>query len=118
MPAAVRTLVVSGVDCELKARDLLAAAHQLGFAELSGLAVRQLVFIDGGDVDRLSAELFGHPLLNSVRNERSEHPMVVESALIPGVTDPLAAAITTAAELVGSPTVSYTHLTLPTSDLV
>lgn len=103
VPAAVRTLVVSGVDCELKARDLLAAAHQLGFAELSGLVVRQLVFIDGGDVDRLSAELFGDPLLNSVHNERSEHPMVVESALIPGVTDPLAAAITTAAELIGSP---------------
>lgn len=101
--APAHCLLVTGVECELRAADLLAAAHQLGFDELSGLSVRQLVFIVGGDVHLLAETLFADPLLTQVSMVRPPCDQVVETALIPGVTDPVAAAITTAAELVGHP---------------
>jgi phosphoribosylformylglycinamidine synthase len=88
------------------AAGLLADAHALGVTHLESINRFTLYFVEGHvtapDLDRLAAELFGDPVaLTSVHrsddgdgvasfNGANGHHHVIETALRPGVTDPVA----------------------------
>jgi phosphoribosylformylglycinamidine synthase subunit PurSL len=99
------------------AAGLLADAHALGVTRLEHIGCFTLYFIEGHvtapELDRLAAELFGDPVAQtSVRRSsvdgvvsfngngtRNVH--VIETALRPGVTDPVADQIARSARLLG-----------------
>lgn len=105
------TLIVrSLVPRDPRAAGLLADAHALGFTRLTGLEVNDLFFIEGDlaprDLRRLAAELLSDPVAQacywrSVDGVASLSGQVIETALRPGVTDPVAEQIVRCAQLIG-----------------
>ncbi len=101
------------------AAGLLADAHALGVTRLNHLRCYTLYFVEGHvtapELDRLAAELFGDPVaqtsvrrsasaggvafVNGSNSSANEH--VIETALRPGVTDPVADQIARYARLLG-----------------
>ena len=98
------------------AAGLLADAHALGVTGLERIGCYTLYFVEGHvrapELDRLAAELFGDPVaLNSAPrsdgdgvvsfNGASQRTYIIETALRPGVTDPVADQIARYARLLG-----------------
>lgn len=111
MPTSVHTLIVRPLaPRDPRAAGLLADAHALGFTRLTGLEVNDLFFIEGDlaprDLRRLAAELLSDPVAQacywrSVDGVASLSGQVIETALRPGVTDPVAEQIVRCAQLIG-----------------
>ena len=91
-------------------------ARALGMQHISGLECHDLYFIEGqveqNDLERLAKELLSDPITQITEWGRIIHPpeqtsaleegaWVVEVALRPGVTDPVAAQIVRAAQVLG-----------------
>lgn len=109
----VHTLVVGSqlVD-DPHAAALLADAHALGLTRVTRLEIFDLYFIEGDitrpDLRRLAAELLSDPVAQSARWRSVESDGVasftggvIETALRPGVTDPVAEQIVRCARLIG-----------------
>jgi len=106
--AAVHTLVVRGESTIRRSEALLRAAATLGVESLTSLELSDLVFvrgdIDADDAQRLGKQLLADPLLNTMVPGPLARPadaLVIETALLPGVTDRVAAEIERAAGIVG-----------------
>ena len=94
-----------------RAQELLADAHVLGLRAVSSLERHDLYFIEGVlttvERERLARELLSDPLTQSTAwrdtqppaRDLSEH--VVEVALRPGVTDPVAGQVVRCAQMLG-----------------
>lgn len=87
---------------------LLADAQALGFKPLTGLEYQELYFVEGQLTDaekkRLINELFSDPVVQSghwQNQNTAPEKQVVEIALRPGVTDPVADQIVRGAHLLG-----------------
>ncbi len=81
---------------------MLADAHALGLTKITSIDVADLVFVSGGS-DRVELQaLLVDPLLQS-GDWAVPSGMAIETALLPGVTDASAQAVSLAAETVGSP---------------
>ncbi|MBP7687035.1 MAG: phosphoribosylformylglycinamidine synthase subunit PurL [Thermoflexales bacterium] len=113
MSTTVHTLIVrSHTERDPRAAGLLADAHALGLTQLTGLEVNDLFFIEGDiapqDLRRLAAELLSDPIAQacqwrSVTSDGVDSFVghVIETALRPGVTDPVADQIVRCAKLIG-----------------
>lgn len=113
MPTTVHTLIVrSYTQHDPRAAGLLTDAHALGLTHLTGLEVNDLFFIEGDiapqDLRRLAAELLSDPIAHacqwrSVTDDGVDSfvSRVIETALRPGVTDPVADQIVRCARLIG-----------------
>jgi phosphoribosylformylglycinamidine synthase len=112
-PAPVHTLVVSPRDpaANPRAAGLLADAHALGLSGVVGLECHDLYFLEGAltesDRARLATELLVDPVTQTFAWRdgagpgRASSPAVLEVALRPGVTDPVAAEIVRCANELG-----------------
>ena len=111
-PAIVHCLVVSPRRRDHpRALELLADAHALGLCAVTSLETHDLYFIEGvltpAERERLARELLSDPLTQSAAwrdgptgvHGDSEH--VIEVALRPGVTDPVAAQVVRCAQMLG-----------------
>src|SRR5215204_784 len=116
--------LISGVRAggDPAAAGLLADAHALGLNTLTHLDCFQLTFIEGAvrapDLGRLAAELLSDPVAHTSHwrsvdsdgvaafNGHEQAPYVIEVALRPGVTDPVAEHIVRYAHVLGIPGVS------------
>ncbi len=111
MSTTVHTLIVrSHTERDPRAAGLLADAHALGLTHLTGLEVNDLFFIEGdvspNDLHRLAAELLSDPIAQicqwrTVDGVAAFVGQVIETALRPGVTDPVADQIVRCAKLIG-----------------
>ncbi|CAG0948710.1 Phosphoribosylformylglycinamidine synthase [Anaerolineae bacterium] len=90
-----------------RAAGLLADAHALGFTHLTQMQVHDLYFVEGDlsqtDRQRLATELLSDPIAQtySLRGEQPNDAGVIERALRPGVTDPVAEQIVRGAHELG-----------------
>ena len=109
-------LIVSPRAADLRSAGLLADAHALGLTRVSRLHCHDLYFIEGrvspADRRRLAAELLGDPVAQTtqwrsvgqtpgVPVKQTPGVFVIETALRPGVTDPVAEQIARAAHELG-----------------
>jgi phosphoribosylformylglycinamidine synthase len=109
-------LVVSPRAADPRSAGLLADAHALGLTRVSRLRRHDLFFIEGSlspaDQGRLAAELLGDPVTQTtqwrsvgqtpgVPARQTPGVFVIETALRPGVTDPVAEQIARAARELG-----------------
>ena len=95
-------MTIRSATTDPRAAGLLADAHALGLVEITSIEVADLVFVVGGsDRDQLRA-LLVDPMLQT-GEWTVPATMAIETALLPGVTDASAQAVTLAAETVGSP---------------
>ena len=89
-----RRFVVRSAGPDPRAAELLAAAHSLGITAVEGMAVADLWFVDG-DFD--PATILDHALQGGTFEHTREEPLdgttIVETALLPGVTDPTGVAL-------------------------
>ena len=98
----------------------LADAHALGLTAVSGIRCHDLYFVEGdlspAEIQRLAGELLSDPVTQTVESRRGtedrqpsfappRRSSVVEVALRPGVTDPVAEQIVRAAHEIGIPAV-------------
>ncbi|MBI5304779.1 MAG: phosphoribosylformylglycinamidine synthase subunit PurL [Chloroflexi bacterium] len=90
-----------------RAASLLADAHALGFTRLARIEVHDLYFVQGDlsqrDLQRLATELLSDSIAQTwrLRGEQPDDDSVIERALRPGVTDPVAEQIGRAAHELG-----------------
>lgn len=89
-----------------RAARLLNDAHALGFTGLTGFDCHDLYFIEGhiseNDQQRLMTELFSDPVAQICHTSgHDSHEQLIEIALRPGVTDPVAEQIVRGAQLLG-----------------
>ncbi|MEP7359777.1 MAG: phosphoribosylformylglycinamidine synthase subunit PurS, partial [Anaerolineales bacterium] len=115
MTLPIHSLVVSprpGRDP--RARGLLGDAHALGLAGLRGIECHDLFFVAGplsvADRERLRLELLSDPVTQTAawrpaRAAKAGGRPVIEVALRPGVTDPVAEQVVRAARMLGIETV-------------
>lgn len=107
-----RFSVTSRTADDPRAASLLAAAHAIGFTELTQLACEDRYFLEGSlsetEKRRLAAELLSDPIAQEgswqmayAKPDRTGHVRVIEAALRPGVTDPIAEQILRGAKLLG-----------------
>jgi hypothetical protein len=95
------------IDGDPRAARLVADAHALGVAALESAAVVDLTFVlgelDGDACDRLVAGLLAAPLLATAGRDdgTANGHQVIETARLPGVTDPVATELVRAARLLG-----------------
>jgi phosphoribosylformylglycinamidine synthase len=111
MTVPVHCLIVSARGADPRAAGLLHDAHALGLTRLTGLRCADLYFIEGAlsdaDRQRLATELLSDPVsqTGAWRNQPSaishRRSAVIEVALRPGVTDPVAEQIVRAAHELG-----------------
>jgi phosphoribosylformylglycinamidine synthase len=109
-------IVRSQLPRDPRAAALLADAHALGLARVMHFEIQELFFIEGdlapSDQHRLAAELLSDPIAQasewrSVDNGvirflgADHHSRVIETALRPGVTDPVAEQIVRCAHMLG-----------------
>jgi phosphoribosylformylglycinamidine synthase subunit PurSL len=101
----VDRLTIRSTAADPRAAALLADAHALGLTEITSIDVADLVFV-AGDSDRVELQaLLVDPLLQS-GDWALPSAMAIETALLPGVTDASAQAVSLAAETIGSPIAS------------
>ncbi len=111
-----RFVVKSGQGSDPRSRGLLADAHSLGIQNIERLECQDLFFIEGSvsaaDLERLARELLSDPITQTVEWGRvvlsgsavvqaPNGEFILEVALRPGVTDPVAAQIVRAAHETG-----------------
>ena len=101
-------LTVRTIGNDQRSHALVADAHALGVSGVHRIDVVDLVFLDGEleieSVDRVARLLLSDPALVVVAATRgtvSESVLVVETALLPGVTDARADALRRGAHLIG-----------------
>ena len=100
-------LVIRAVGHDPRSDQLLKDAHALGIDGLTALSCSDLVFFDGilspEAVIQVSDRLLGDPLLQTVNVHTPALPgtVLVETTLLPGVTDARAEAIIRGARLIG-----------------
>ncbi len=95
-------MTIRSTAADPRAATLLADAHALGLTEITSIDVADLVFVTGGS-DRVELQaLLVDPLLQS-GDWAVPSTMAIETALLPGVTDASARAVSLAAETIGSP---------------
>jgi phosphoribosylformylglycinamidine synthase subunit PurSL len=110
-------IVRSQLPRDPRAAGLLADAHALGLAHVTHFEIQELFFIEGAlsptDQHRLAAELLSDPIAQAFewRSVGSDgvirfvgadhHARVIETALRPGVTDPVAEQIVRCAKMLG-----------------
>ena len=110
MTPPIHSLVVSprpGRDP--RARGLLGDAHALGLGGLRGIECHDLYFVAGAlseaDCERLRTELLSDPVTQTAAWRPARAPKaggpVIEVALRPGVTDPVAEQVVRAARMLG-----------------
>jgi phosphoribosylformylglycinamidine synthase len=95
--------VLRSLEGDARADRLLADAHALGIEALRAVRCAELVFVRGAALDDV-APLLDDPLLVDVQEERADSivgGVVVETALHPGVTDSVAAALVRGAGRLG-----------------
>lgn len=97
---------------EPRAARLLADAKALGFSDLTGFECHDLYFIQGqlsdSEKQRLATELLSDPVVQDCQThapEKTLNEQIIEIALRPGVTDPVAEQIVRGAKLLGITTV-------------
>jgi len=111
-PAIVHCLLVSPRRRDHpRAQELLADAHTLGLSAVTSLETHDLYFIEGvltpAERERLARELLSDPLTQSAAwrdgqtSARGDSEHVVEVALRPGVTDPVAGQVVRCAHMLG-----------------
>lgn len=115
MSRRVHCLIVrSNLPADPRSAALLSDARALGLTQVTGLECQDLYFIEGHpappDLQRLAAELLGDPVAQtsdwrSVSGDGVDcfKGGVIETALRPGVTDPVAEQIVRSAKLLGIP---------------
>ncbi len=102
-----RLIVSARADRDPRAAGLLADAHALGFTRLTRIQVHDLYFVQGElsarELQRLATELISDPIAQTWRvdDELPEEARVIERALRPGVTDPVAEQIVRGARELG-----------------
>ena len=116
MTLPVHCLVVrSRLSVDPRAEELLSDAHALGLTRVVRLEVNDLYFVEGGvspvDRRRLAAELLSDPVAQTFEWRSVDAPQkpgfskkpgfCVETALRPGVTDPVAEQIVRCAKVLG-----------------
>src|SRR5512145_264544 len=98
-----------------RSQGYLADAHALGVESVEGLVCQDLYFIEGQvrptDLERIAQELLSDPItqraqwgrvfIDSQPAERQPGEWLVEVALRPGVTDPVAEQVARAARVLG-----------------
>jgi phosphoribosylformylglycinamidine synthase II len=89
-----------------RAARLLSDAHALGFTDLTGFDCQDLYFVEGelssSDQQHLMNELFSDPVTQICHtHDQAAAGQVIEIALRPGVTDPIAEQIVRGAQLLG-----------------
>jgi phosphoribosylformylglycinamidine synthase len=110
-------IVRSQLPRDPRADGLLADAHALGLTRVTHFEIQELFFIEGDlgptDQHRLAAELLSDPIAQAYewRSARPDgvmrflgadhHSRVIETALRPGVTDPVAEQIVRCAHMLG-----------------
>jgi phosphoribosylformylglycinamidine synthase subunit PurSL len=100
-------LVIRAVGHDPRSDQLLTDAHALGISGLTAVTCTDLVFFDGTLSDKsvqlVSQRLLSDPLLRTVSPHTKARAgvIVVETTLLPGVTDARAEAIVRGAKLVG-----------------
>lgn len=110
-------IVRSQLPRDPRAAGLLADAHALGLMHVTHFEIQELFFIEGAlsptDQHRLAAELLSDPIAQAFewRSVGSDgvihflgadhHARVIETALRPGVTDPVAEQIVRCAKMLG-----------------
>ncbi len=100
-------LVIRAVGHDPRSDQLLADAHALGISGLTAVTCMDLVFFEGSvdnkTVQQVSQRLLSDPLLRTVSTHTKARAgvIVVETTLLPGVTDARAEAIVRGAKLVG-----------------
>ena len=95
-------MTIRSTAADPRAASLLADAHALGLTKITSIDVADLVFVAGGS-DRVELQaLLVDPLLQS-GDWAVPAAMAIETALLPGVTDAAAQAVSLAAETIGSP---------------
>ena len=106
----VHRLAIRSLTRDPRSDALTAEAHALGSVAVHHIDVVDLVFVRGAltaeDKTRLAAELLVDPLLQTATwgtDARADERRFVETALLPGVTDSVAAEIVRAAGLLGIP---------------
>ncbi|MBI5878905.1 MAG: phosphoribosylformylglycinamidine synthase subunit PurL [Chloroflexi bacterium] len=110
-------IVTARSEREPRAASLLTDAHALGLTRVRGLTVSDLYFIDGDlsgdDRARLASELLSDPVTQNAewRTPGAVRPAVgghvIEVALRPGVTDPVAEQIMRCALMIGVQSVRH-----------
>jgi phosphoribosylformylglycinamidine synthase len=105
---AIRCFIISPRAADdPRAVGLLADAHALGFTPLTQIQVHDLYFVQGDlsahELQRLVTELISDPIVQAWRvdDKRSNEANVIERALRPGVTDPVAEQIVRGARELG-----------------
>ncbi|MEW5719187.1 MAG: phosphoribosylformylglycinamidine synthase subunit PurL, partial [Chloroflexota bacterium] len=99
--------VSARADRDPRAAGLLADAHALGFTRLTQIQVHDLYFVQGElsarELQRLATELLSDPIAQTWRvdEELPEEASMIERALRPGVTDPVAEQIVRGARELG-----------------
>ncbi len=103
----VDRLTVTGLDADPREAALTASAHLLGFADVTSIEVADIYFVTGA-VDDAVRDVLGRvlvdPLLQSGVWGTPAAPAsgtVIETALLPGVTDAVAATVVEAASTLG-----------------
>ena len=113
MSEVYRFVVLTQLDNDPRANGLLADGRSLGFEGLQSLECNDLYFIEGnvssGDLERLARQLLSDPITQSAewgRLDSTAHmgrvgQRLLEVALRPGVTDPVAEQIIRCAKMLG-----------------
>jgi phosphoribosylformylglycinamidine synthase len=111
MSLPIHCLIVSPRGADPRAAGLLHDAHALGLTRLTGLRCADLYFLEGAlteaDRCRLARELLSNPISQAFEWRNHQSPVirkpstVIEVALRPGVTDPVAEQIVRAAQELG-----------------
>ncbi|HET7376978.1 MAG TPA: phosphoribosylformylglycinamidine synthase subunit PurS, partial [Anaerolineae bacterium] len=103
----------SRLSADPRASSLLADAHSLGLRNAKQFEIQELFFIEGElsltDLQRLAAELLSDPVAQTSqwRSVASagvvsfNHQHIIETALRPGVTDPVADQVVRCAKMIG-----------------
>ncbi len=113
-PLAIYRFVVTPGQAAPDARSAgyLADAHALGFTEVTGICCEDIYFVEGAflpaDLAQLANRLLADPLAQriswsavDVEADRRAHAELIDVALRPGVTDPVAEQIVRAAPEIG-----------------
>jgi len=111
MNSSAHCLVVSSrFPNDPRSSGLLQDAHALGLANVTGLECHDLYFIEGrlsaADLHRLAIELLSDPVTQTAKWRPAEGQVgnlsnIIETALRPGVTNPVAEQIVRAAKVIG-----------------
>jgi phosphoribosylformylglycinamidine synthase subunit PurSL len=103
----VDRLTIQTIDPDPRSTALLATAHLLGYTQVTHIDVADIYFVDGALDDAVRMQLASiliDPLLQRGSwGDPGTHPNAIEAALLPGVTDSIAATVLVAASTMQLP---------------